>query len=141
MKGLDRKEFTYRWICDQVEKKEYGIVQKYFDAPYESEPAPTKIPGAALTFDIRSLGPVRSVQLSPDTAVCEIRWRNGTGLRIFIHAVIPSGWFQWDHLPGDIPVAIAPPPYNGGADTGAPRIRGRRRPRPPRLPAGENRAN
>ena len=117
MKGLDRKEFTYRWICGQVERVDYGIVQRYFDAPYEKEPAPTKIPGAALTFDIRSLGAVRSVRLSPDSAFCEIRWKNGTGLRVFVHAVIPSGWFMWDHLTGDIPISIVPPAYGGGPDT------------------------
>jgi hypothetical protein len=119
MRGLDRREFTYRWICDQVKKNEYGIVQQYFDAPYETEPAPTKIPGAALTFDTRSLGRVRSVSLSPDSALCVIRWEAGTVLRTFVHASRPSGWFRWDHLKETLPIALLPPSYAGAADTTA----------------------
>ncbi len=119
MKGLDRPEFSYRWICDQVKRNEYAVVQRYFDAPYESEPAPTKIPGAALTFDIRSLGPVRSAHLSVDSALCVIRWENGTVLRTFIHATRPAGWFQWEHAPESLPIAILPPPYTGDGDTAA----------------------
>jgi len=45
MKGLDRPEFNYKWVTAQVEKKQYDIVQKYFDDPYELEVAPTKLPG------------------------------------------------------------------------------------------------
>jgi alpha-L-fucosidase 2 len=119
MKGLDRKEFSYRWICDQVKKNEYALVQRYFDAPYEKEPAPTKIPGAAMTFDIRSLGPVRSVHLSLDSALCVIRWEKGTVLRTFVHASRSSGWFLWGHVPGDVPVRLLPPPYAGNGDTSA----------------------
>ena len=43
MKGLDRPEFRYRWVYGQVMKHQYDIVQKYFDLPYEAEPAPTKL--------------------------------------------------------------------------------------------------
>ena len=58
MKGLDRPEFTYEWIENQVKKKEYDIVQKYFDTPYETEAAPSKIPGDALEFEIQNWGAV-----------------------------------------------------------------------------------
>ncbi len=119
MKGLDRKEFTYGWVCDQVRKKEYAVVQQYFDAPYENEPAPTKIPGAALTFGIGSLGRPLSVHLSLDSALCVIRWECGTSLRVFVHASRPSGWFRWEHLRDSIAVAIVPPAYTGGGDTTA----------------------
>ncbi len=119
MKGLDRPEFSYRWICEQVRKNEYAVVQRYFDAPYESEPAPTKIPGAALAFLVRSLGPVRSVHLSVDSALAVIRWEKGAVLRTFIHATRPSGWFLWEHLKGGVPTRLLPPPYAGDGDTSA----------------------
>ena len=119
MKGLDRPEFSYRWICEQVRKNNYAVVQRYFDAPYEREPAPTKIPGAALAFDVRSLGPVRSARLSVDSALCTVRWENGTVLRTFIHATRPAGWFQWEHVRESLPIALLPPPYTGEGDTAA----------------------
>ena len=58
MKGLHRAEFSYQWVYEQVKKKEYKIVQDYFDAPYDREAAPTKIPGAALEFDTREWGTI-----------------------------------------------------------------------------------
>lgn len=33
MRGLHRKEFSYQWVIDQVNKKDYSPVQQYFDAP------------------------------------------------------------------------------------------------------------
>ena len=119
MKGLERKEFSYGWIGEMVKKNEYSLVQKYFDAPYEKEPAPTKIPGASLSFDVRRLGPVRSVRLSLDSALCVIRWKNGTVLTTFVHAVRPSGWFRWQHLRRFVPPSLDPPPYVGAGDTAA----------------------
>jgi len=64
MKGMDRAEFTYQWIEGQVNKQEYDIVKEYFDKPYETEPAPSKIPGGALEFNIESFGPVDYARLS-----------------------------------------------------------------------------
>ncbi len=117
MKDLDRKEFSYGWIRDMVTKNEYSLVQQYFDAPYEKEPAPTKIPGASLSFDIRFLGPVHSVRLSLDSALCVIRWENGTVLTTFVHAFRSSGWFLWQHVPRFVPPSLASPPYAGTGDT------------------------
>jgi alpha-L-fucosidase 2 len=69
MKGIHRKEFSYKWVEGQVKKKEYAIVQEYFDAPYDNEPAPSKIPGGSLEFDIQNWGVVSSVNLSLKDAV------------------------------------------------------------------------
>src|SRR6218665_3866500 len=52
MAGLHRKEFSYDWVHEQVKTNNYKVVQDYFDAPYDREPAPTKIPAGALEFDI-----------------------------------------------------------------------------------------
>ncbi len=45
MAGLHREEFSYQWVQGQVARKDYKPVQQYFDAPYDREPAPSKIPG------------------------------------------------------------------------------------------------
>ncbi len=52
MKGLHREEFSYQWIQEQIRKQDYKPVQQYFDAPYNREPAPSKIPAGALEFDL-----------------------------------------------------------------------------------------
>jgi hypothetical protein len=98
MKGLHRKEFSYQWVCGQVKKKEYLPVQQYFDAPYDRETAPSKIPGGALEFNSKNWGKVSSVHLYLKNALCEIKWENGVVLKTFIHAVQPVGWFRLEHL-------------------------------------------
>lgn len=113
MKGLHRKEFSYQWVEGQVEKKDYGIVQKYFDEPYDTEPAPSKIPGGALEFEIQNWGAVSSVRLSPKEAVCEVKWENGIVLKTFVHAVKPVGWFRFENLKGDFIPHLIAPKYQG----------------------------
>jgi hypothetical protein len=44
MKNLDGPEWKYRWVVDQWKKGDYRPVQDRFDAPYDTEPAPSKIP-------------------------------------------------------------------------------------------------
>ncbi|RED23854.1 hypothetical protein BD847_2928 [Flavobacterium cutihirudinis] len=113
MKGLHRKEFSYKWVEGQVEKKDYGIVQKYFDEPYDNEPAPSKIPGGALEFDIQNWGPVSSVRLTLKDALCEVKWENGTILKTFVHAVKPVGWFRFENLKKDFIPHLITPRYQG----------------------------
>ncbi|MRS63452.1 hypothetical protein GJJ30_19275 [Larkinella terrae] len=111
MKGLDRPEFSYQWVQDQVRKKEYKIVQEYFDKPYDTEPGPTKIPGAALEFNTAALGPVTSARLIIQNAVAEVKWQNGAVLRSFVHATEPVGWFRFEQIPADFSFELLPPAY------------------------------
>lgn len=113
MKGLDRPEFSYEWIAGQVEKKDYAVVQKYFDSPYETEPAPSKIPGGALEFDIQSWGPVEYVNLSLSDATGEVKWKNGTSLKTFVHATQPVGWIRLENLKEDFEPSLVAPKYQG----------------------------
>ena len=113
MKGLHRPEFSYKWVEEQVKKKEYGIVQKYFDAPYDHEPAPSKIPGGSLEFDIQNWGKVSSVNLSLKDALCEVKWDNGTVLKTFVHATQPVGWFRFENLKNEFVPHLIPPKYQG----------------------------
>jgi alpha-L-fucosidase 2 len=109
MKGLHREEFSYQWVYEQVKKKDYKIVQDYFDAPYDREAAPSKIPGGALEFAIDNWGEVASVHLSLNNAMCEVKWNNGVVLKTFVHAIEPIGWFRFENVGADfIPEVIAP---------------------------------
>ena len=111
MKGLDGPEFSYKWITEQVKKKDYKIVQQNLDEPYEKEPAPSKIPGAALMIDTRSWGTVEYVDLDIATAECKIKWKSGTMLRTFVHAYKNFGRFIIYNLKGDFIPQIIPPAY------------------------------
>ncbi len=113
MKGLHRDEFSYQWVYEQVQKKDYQIVQKYFDEPYDREPAPSKIPGGALEFDTKSWGDVTSANLYLKNALCEVKWANGTVLKTFVHATKPVGWFRFENVPAEFTPQLIAPKYQG----------------------------
>jgi len=107
--NLENPEWKYSWVKEQWEKDNYAKVQEMFDAPYDQNPAPSKIPGGALEFDISSLGEVESVELNIKNALCEIKWKNGVTLQSFINAECPVSWFRFKGLKtGLIPDFIAP---------------------------------
>jgi len=111
MKGLHRKEFSYQWIVEQRLNNNYKPVQEYFDHPYDREPAPTKIPGAALEFKFTKDLILADAKLNLDKATSEIRWKNGTRLSSFVHAVNPVGWFKFENLPDNFDIELIPPSY------------------------------
>jgi len=113
MKGLHRKEFSYKWVIDQVNKKDYKPVQDYFDAPYDNEPAPSKIPGGALEFETKDWGKAIDVHLSVKNALCEVKWANGVTLKTFVDAVKPLGWFRFENVSGDFKPHLIAPRYQG----------------------------
>jgi len=104
-------EFRFAWVKKQVLKKDYDPVHRMGDIPYDRDPAPTKIPAAALEFDIASLGDVESVRLSVAEAVCHVKWKNGARLTAFVHATEPVGWFQFEGLPATVRPKLVPPAY------------------------------
>lgn len=98
----------FAWVYEQVCKGDYLPVQKKFDWPYDAQPAPSKIPGAALEFPL-NLGRVASVHLFIQNALCEVEWKNGARLETFVHANKPVGWFRFENLPDTVsPMIIAP---------------------------------
>lgn len=113
MKDLHRKEFSYKWVECQVKKKDYSPVQQYFDAPYDREPAPSKIPGGALEFDTKNWGNVQSVHLYLQNALCEVDWANGIKLKTFVHATQPVGWFRFENVRADFTPQLIAPKYQG----------------------------
>lgn len=115
MEGLHRPEFSYAWITGQVRKKDYAVVQEYFDSPYEKQPAPTKIPGGALEFDIQGWGEIEYARLSLEKALCEVKWKDGAVLKTFVHATQPVGWFRLENLTHDFQPLLVAPKYQGEA--------------------------
>jgi alpha-L-fucosidase 2 len=113
MKGLHRPEFSYQWVLNQVKKKDYTPVQQYFDAPYDHEPGPSKIPGGALEFETQKWGRVQSVHLGLQNATCEVKWANGVILKTFVHATQPVGWFRFENINGPVTPILKAPKYQG----------------------------
>ena len=111
MKNLDAPEWKFRWVVEQWLKGDYGPVQNKFDAPYDAEPAPSKIPAAALEFDIGSWGPVKEARLSLAEGLATVRWQDGRMLETFVHADSPAGWFRWSGVPSGFQPVLRMPDY------------------------------
>lgn len=118
LKGLHRDEFSYQWIEKKVLENDYKPVQEYFDAPYEREPAPSKIPAAGLEFNLPS-SPVQSVELSLQNALATVTWQDGGKLKSFVHATLPVGWFRFENVKQDIFPELTAPQYEGAVSNEA----------------------
>ena len=112
MENLKAPEWKYSWVYEQWKNNTYKEVQDRFDVPYDKSPAPSKIPGAALEFDISSLGEVTSVHLYIKNGICEVKWKSGARLLTFVHATEPVGWYLFEGLPGSLGYGLVPPAYN-----------------------------
>ncbi|WP_209331158.1 glycosyl hydrolase family 95 catalytic domain-containing protein [Lunatimonas salinarum] len=113
MENLDFEKYDFEWVKEKWENNQYAQVQKQYDIPYDTLAGPSKIPGAALEFDISGLGEVESVSLDLQGAACVIRWKNGTILKTFVHATEPMGWYRFENLKAELLPTIVPPPYVG----------------------------
>jgi len=100
MAGLDRPEFSYQWVEAQVDKNDYNLVQEYFDAPYEREAGPTKLPGGALEFAMPQIGEaLKTVHLDISTGLATLEWGGGQLFETFVHAGKNEGWFRCKGFP------------------------------------------
>lgn len=97
-KALDMSKLNFKWVKEQVLKKDYRPVQKIGDEPYDNVPYPTKLPAAAIEFDISALGKVASNVLSIKEALNTVRFENGTVFSCYIHATKPVGYFSFENL-------------------------------------------
>lgn len=114
MDSISGPNNRFAWVCEQVKKKDYLPVQQKYDWPYEQQPAPSKIPGAALEFSLEQLGSPSAVHLYLNNALCEASWDNGATLRTFVHATEPVGWFVFENLPAAVTPALIAPQYSTG---------------------------
>jgi alpha-L-fucosidase 2 len=102
------EKYTYKWAYQQRLKGDFDTVWKVADEPYDRDAAPTKIPGAAIEFDITSFGPVESATLNIASAICTIIWKNGVVFRTFVDATKPIARYEWQGAT-PIPILKAPP--------------------------------
>jgi alpha-L-fucosidase 2 len=118
MQNVDKPEWSYSWVRKQWEDNEYKRVQEMFDAPYDANPAPSKIPGGALEFDISSLGETESVELQLKDALCKIKWKNGASLQTWVDAGSPVGWFRFEGIGNELIPQLIAPAYNLEGESG-----------------------
>lgn len=78
---------------------------------YERDPGPTKLPAGAIEIPVSSFGAIDFIQLHLDNALCEIRWKQGTILEMFIDATQPAGHFRFRNLMGDISILFDLPSF------------------------------
>ena len=123
--SLSGDRFSFNWVYQQWKNGTYGAVQRKLDAPYDQLPAPSKIPGAALEFDISTLGPIRSARLTLSGALAEVEWQNGATLQSFVSATRPIGWFEFNGVSADmLPNLITPRYQSTSAIAGADPVSG-----------------
>lgn len=114
MPEIDKLRFN--WVVEKVKTNQYDSVQKVGDEPYEKYPAPTKIPGAAIEFDLKKLGKVISNELYINTGLSVIKFENGIVFNNYIHAVKKIGYFGFENIREEmIPDLIIPNYYSGKA--------------------------
>jgi len=113
MENLHTDKFNFNWVFEQWKNDTYKNVQNQFDKPYDQLPAPTKIPGGALEFDIQNAGKVKSVSLHIQEAVCEVIWEDGKRMQSFVHATKQAGWFRFQGFDENIVPELVPPVYQG----------------------------
>jgi alpha-L-fucosidase 2 len=118
MAGLHRDEFSYKWVQGQVRKKDYKPVQQYFDAPYDREPAPSKIPAGALEFTLPAGLEVKRADVMLASASAVVEWSNGMVLKTFVHATKPAGWFRFEHVSENLVPELVAPKYSGAVREG-----------------------
>lgn len=112
--SLSGENNRFKWVYEHRMKGDYGQVQRKFDAPYDRLPAPSKIPGAGIEFDIAGMGQVKQVCLYLNNAVCEVDWKNGIRMQSFVHATKPVGWFRFENVSEEFIPRLVPPVYAEG---------------------------
>lgn len=124
MDSISGDNNRFAWVRSQVDKGDYLPVQMKFDHPYDAQPAPSKIPGAALEFSLQELGEPSDVRLYLNNALCQATWDNGTSLKTFVHATEPIGWFVFENLPATVVPVLITPKYNTGGNNAGNSVEG-----------------
>jgi len=83
------EKYSYNWAYQHRLSGDWDTVWKVADEPYDRDATPTKIPGAAIEFDISKLGKVSRAYLNLSEAVCTIEWKNGVVFSVFVDANNP----------------------------------------------------
>ena len=113
MPEIDKLKF--KWVVEKVKLNQYDSVQKIGDEPYEKYPAPTKIPGAALEFDLNKIGKVKKVSLDISNGLSVVEFENGVKFNNYIHATRQVGYFGFENINEDLIPELIIPNYNTGS--------------------------
>jgi alpha-L-fucosidase 2 len=112
MPEIDKLKF--KWVVEKVKLNQYDSVQKIGDEPYEKYPAPTKIPGAAIEFDLDKIGKVKKVSLNISNGLSIVEFENGIKFNNYIHATRQVGYFGFENINEDLIPDLMIPNYNTG---------------------------
>lgn len=116
-------KLNFKWVISKVKANQYDSVQRWGDEPYEANAAPTKIPGAAIEFDMKALGKVKTNVLDISNGLSTIEFENGIVFNNYVHAVNQVGYFGFENLPSGMDPAsfldqllpqLQVPAYNSG---------------------------
>ena len=110
MPEIDKLKF--KWVVEKVKMNQYDSVQKIGDEPYEKYPAPTKIPGAAIEFDLNKIGKVKKVSLDISNGLSIVEFENGIKFNNYIHATRQVGYFGFENINDEINPELIIPNYN-----------------------------
>lgn len=110
MPEIDKLKF--KWVVEKVKLNQYDSVQKIGDEPYNKYPAPSKIPGAALEFDLNKIGKVKKVSLDISNGLSIVQFENGVQFNNYIHATRQVGYFGFENISEDIIPDLIIPAYN-----------------------------
>jgi alpha-L-fucosidase 2 len=97
-KALDLSKFTFADVERWVLNKTYDSAHLLGDAPYDQVPYPTKLPAAAMEFDLTSLGKVVSNTLDIKNAINIITFESGITFKCYIHATQNTGYFTFENI-------------------------------------------
>ncbi|MBM3420691.1 MAG: hypothetical protein FJY11_06100 [Bacteroidetes bacterium] len=117
MPWINDTTWRVAWVSDKWETNRYAMVQQAFDRPYDELPAPSKIPAGAIEFDISGLGETEYVRLNTADALCEVKWKNGASLKVFVSAGDNTGWFEFRNTGGEMLPVLVAPSYTSPAST------------------------
>ena len=110
MPEIDKLKF--KWVVEKVKFDQYDSVQKIGDEPYEKYPAPTKIPGAAIEFDLDKIGKIKKVSLDISNGLSVVEFENGVKFNNYIHATRQVGYFGFENIEEDLIPELVIPNYN-----------------------------
>lgn len=114
MPEIDKLKF--KWVVEKVKLNQYDSVQKLGDEPYEKFPAPTKIPGAAIEFELNRIGKIKETTLDISNGLASVKFENGIIFNCYIHAEKQVGYFSFENISDDVlPVLVIPNYFTGVA--------------------------
>jgi alpha-L-fucosidase 2 len=97
-KAMDLSNLNVTMLEEQVHKKDIKAIERITEDPYHKSPYPTKLPAAAIEFNIAGLGKITSNTLDIDNALNTVQFENGVVFKTYVHASYQQGYFVFANL-------------------------------------------